>query len=122
MPSLLQDVDPNYQPNPDRPLAVIMATQWRAYPGRLMDFMGHVMESLAHVERLGGSPRVMQSVIGAHPMTTMVSVSFPDLDSYGAYGDALTGDQAWQDFWAGVMADPTAELIRSGLYANMAAG
>ena len=117
--AVMQDVDASYQPPEDRPFGVILATQWRAHPGRLMDFMGHVMESVPHIERMGGAVRVMQSLLGTHPMTTLVSTTFADMDSYGAYADATAGDAAWQEFWAGVMSDPTADLVRSGVYVNM---
>jgi hypothetical protein len=117
--SLLSDLDPSFQPDPDRPLGVVMATQWRAKPGRVADFIGKVIESHEHVKRMGGTPRALQSVIGAHPMTTMVVVTFADLDAYGAYADRTASDAGWQDFWAGAMADPTADMIRSGLYANI---
>jgi hypothetical protein len=117
--SLFSDVDATFQPSADRPLGVIMATQWRAKPGRLMDFMGNVMTSFPHIARMGGMARAMQSVIGAHPMTVLVTTSFADLDAYGAYADTIAGDEQWQAFWAGAMADPTADLIRSGLYVNI---
>ena len=117
--SLFADVDPNFQPNPDRPLGAILATQWRAVPGRLMDFMGNVATGLGHISRLGGAPRAMQSIIGAHPMTVLVTVGFADLDAYGAYSDALAGDEQWQTFWAGALANPTGEVVRSGLYVNI---
>lgn len=116
--SLFTDVDPDFDPG-ERQLGVVLAIQWRAKPGRMMDFMGKVIESFAHIERIGGRPRAMQSVIGAHPMTTLVSTAFDDLDAYGAYADAVATDQAWQEFWTGAMADPTADAIRSGLYASM---
>lgn len=117
--SLYVDVDATFQPSPDRPMGAILATQWRAKPGRLMDFMGNVMSSFAHISRLGGLPRVMQSLIGAHPMTVLVTTAFADLGAYGAYADAIAGDEQWQAFWAEVMADPTADLVRSGLYLNI---
>lgn len=116
--SLFTDVDPNFQAG-DRQLGVILAVQWRAKPGRLVDFMAKVTESFAHIGRMGGRPRAMQSVIGAHPMTTLVSTAFDDLDAYGAYADTIATDQAWQEFWMGALADPTADMIRSGIYANM---
>ena len=96
-----------------------MATQWRALPGRMADFMAKVIDSHEHVKRMGGTPRALQSVIGPHPMTTMVVVTFADLDAYGAYADRTASDAGWQEFWAGAMADPTADMIRSGLYANI---
>ncbi len=117
--SLLSDLDPGFQPDPDRPLGVVMATQWRAKPGRMADFMAKVIGSHEHVQRMGGTPRALQSVIGAHPMTTMVAVTFADLDAYGAYADRIASDAGWQEFWAGAMADPTADMIRSGLYVNI---
>jgi hypothetical protein len=117
--TIFQDLDPGWEPDPDRPFGVIQGIQWRAKPGRLTDFVGHVMEAVPHIERLGGSVRTMQSLVGAHPMTVMVSTTFEDLAAYGAYADAVAGDQAFQDFWAGVMADPTADIVRSGLYRNV---
>lgn len=117
--SLYSDLDPNFQPSADRPLGVLLATQWRARSGRLMDFIGNVMTSIPHIERMGGTTRVLQSVIGLHPMTTLVVTAFADLDAYGEYSDKIAGDEQWQAFWAGAMADPTADLIRSGLYLNI---
>ena len=119
--SIFSDVDPNFQAV-NRTLGVVLAVQWQARPGRLADFMGKVVESFPHIERMGGRPRAMQSLIGAHPMTTLVSTVFDDLDAYGAYADATAGDAEWQAFWAAAMSDPTADLIRSGVYVNMMSG
>ena len=116
--TLFTDIDPNFQAA-NRTLGVVLATQWQARPGRLADFMAKVSESFPHIERMGGRPRAMQSVIGAYPMTTLVSTAFDDLDAYGAYADTTASDAGWQAFWAGAMSDPTAEMIRSGVYVNM---
>lgn len=117
--SLFSDIDPNFQPDPGRPMGAVMATQWRAKPGRIADFVSKVIESHEHVRRMGGTPRAMQSLIGTHPMTTLVAITFEDLDGYGAYADKAASDAAWQEFWAGAMVDPTADMIRSGLYVNI---
>jgi len=117
--SLFSDIDPGFQPDPDRPLGAVLATQWRAKPGRMADFVAKVVESHEHVKRMGGTPRALQSVIGTHPMTVMVVATFTDLDAYGAYADRTASDAAWQEFWAGAMADPTADMIRSGVYVNI---
>jgi hypothetical protein len=117
--SLFSDVDPSFQPAADRPLGVVLATQWRAKPGRLVDFMTNVATSIPHIERMGGTPRQMQCLIGAHPMTALITTTFADLDAYGEYSDTLSTDDHWQDFWAGAMADPTADLLRTGLYLNI---
>lgn len=117
--SLMSDLDPAFQPDPDRPMGVILATQWRAIPGRMEEFIGKVIESDAHVRRLGGVPRPMQSVIGQHPMTMMVATGFGDMDAYAAYADKLATDAEWQAFWGAAMADPSADLIRSGVYLNI---
>jgi hypothetical protein len=117
--SLFSDVDPSFQPAADRPLGVVLATQWRAKPGRLVDFMANVATSIPHIERMGGTPRQMQCLIGAHPMTALITTTFADLDAYGEYSDTLATDDQWQGFWAGAMADPTADLLRTGLYLNI---
>lgn len=117
--SIFQDLDPGWTPDPDRPLGVILAVQWRAKPGRMADFVGNVTEAVPHIERMGGRVRVMQSLIGAHPMTTLVSTTFADLDGYGAYADATATDEQWQAFWGKVMENPSADVIRSGLYLNI---
>jgi len=117
--SLFNDLDAAFQPSADRPLGVVLATQWRARPGRMEDFVGKVVESVGHVTRLGGLSRPMQSMIGMHPMSMLVATSFADLDAYAAYSDALASDAAWQSFWADTMKNPSADLLRSGLYVNM---
>jgi hypothetical protein len=117
--SLMTDLDPAFQPAADRPLGAVMATQWRARPGRMEEFVAKVVESGAHVERLGGRSRPMQSMIGLHPLSMMVATTFADLDAYASYTDSLATDPEWQAFWAGAMKDPTADLLRSGLYVNM---
>lgn len=117
--SLFNDMDPDFQLDPNRPLGVIMATQWRAKPGRIADFAANVIQSFPMIERMGGTPRAVQCVIGAYPMTTLVTTTFADLDAYGAYTDAIGGDDEWQSFWAEAMADPTADMVRSGLYLNI---
>jgi hypothetical protein len=120
--SLFVDIDPTFQPSADRALGVLLGTQWRARPGRLMDFMGNVMTAIPHIERMGGQVRVMQSLIGLHPLTVLVTTAFTDLDDYGAYADKTATDEQWQSYWMGVMADPTADLIRSGLFMNISDG
>ena len=116
--SVFSDVDPSFQPPADRPLGVILATQWRPRPGRLADFMANVATSIPHIERMGGNPRQMQCLLGSHPMTVLITTTFADLDGYGQYSDTLANDEQWQAFWAGAMADPTADLVRTGLYVN----
>ena len=117
--SVFSDLDTTFQPAADRPLGVILATQWRARPGRLADFVANVVTSVPHTERMGGLTRTMQSVIGAHPMSMLITTTFADLDAYGAYADKLAGDEQWQAFWAGAMADPSGDLIRTGVYVNI---
>ena len=117
--SLFVDIDPNFQASADRPLGVVTTTQWRAKDGRTADFMAKVLESVPLIEKMGGQPRVLQSVVGAYPMTVMIGVAFADLDAYGAYADRIAADPEWQAFWAGAMLDPTANMVRSGVYVNI---
>ncbi len=114
--SLFQDLDPTHAPAADRPMGVIQATQWRPNPGRMGGFIEHVGMVTKHIERLGGSVRVMQSMFGAQPLTALVSVTFEDLDHFGEYGDKLAVDEQFQNAWGEVMTDPTAVLLRAGIY------
>lgn len=115
--SLFQDTDPTYTPPADRPLGVLTSTQWRAKPGKMMSFFEHVEGARGHIERLGGTVRVLQSLIGKYPLTAAVSITFEDFDHFGDYNDKVAVDEQFQNYWAGVMADPSADLVRSGIYA-----
>ncbi len=117
--SLFADLDPTFKPDPGRPLGAVLTTQWRAKPGRLEEFLGRVQEAAPIIERLGGTSRTMQSVIGAYPATIMIPNGFTDLDAYGAYADKAAADAEWQALWGGFMADPSADLVRSGIYVNI---
>lgn len=117
--SLFSDLDASFQPDPSRPMGAILATQWRPRPGRLGEFLERVGEATPHTERMGGRTRVTQSVIGAHPLTILVGTAFEDLAGYGAYADTAASDGDWQQLWGAFMADPSADLIRSGIYLNI---
>ena len=117
--SLFADLDPAFEPAADRPLGVVASTQWKAFPGRLADFVDKVMEAGPHTERMGGGHRPMQSLMGQHTFSMMIANGFEDLDAYGAYADTSSVDPEFQAVWAAAMSDPPAELVRSGLYINM---
>ncbi|HEC08530.1 MAG TPA: hypothetical protein ENI86_03055 [Acidimicrobiales bacterium] len=117
--SLFFDVDAGYQPDPDRPLGVVSATQWRAHPGRMAAFVGQVQIGAAHFIRMGGIPRVMQSVVGQHPMTVLIAVGHADLDAYGEFADTQASDEEFQAFWMEGSSNPNADLVRSGIYLNI---
>ena len=114
--SLFSDTDPTFAPDPNRALGVLQGTQWSPRPGRLMGLMENIAQAKSHIERLGGAVRTMQCMTGRYPMTVNVSVTFEDLDHFGEYGEKLAVDEQFQGYWAGVMADPTAVLVRSGIY------
>lgn len=117
--SLFSDLDPSFQPDPGRPLGAVLATQWAPKAGRLTEFIERVGQAGEHVARMGGRQRPMQCVIGAHPLTILIPVGFEDLDAYGAYADTAAADPAWQELWGGFVADPSADLVRSGIYVNI---
>jgi hypothetical protein len=52
-------------------------------------------------------------------MTMLTTTGFADLDAYGEYADKIGVDAEFQAYWAEVMKDPTADLVRSGLYLNI---
>lgn len=114
--SVYVDIDPTFSPDTDRPLGALMATQWRPAPGRAADLIGHIEQAKPHIERLGGAPRILQCMSGAEPMTMLVSITFEDLAHLGEYNDKLAVDEQWQSFWTGVMANPSAALVRAGTF------
>jgi hypothetical protein len=71
------------------------------------------------IEPMGGTIRTMQCLVGRYPMTTLVSTSFADLDAYGSYAGKSASDPEWQTFWADAFSDPTADIVRSGVYLNI---
>ena len=85
----------------------------------MMEFMAHVETGSAHIARMGGTPRVMQSLVGAHPMTVIIPIGFADLDAYGEFADKSAADEQFQAFWAEVMMNPTADMIRSVVSINI---
>ena len=68
------------------------------------DFVGNVIESIPHIERMGGVARPMQSIGGSHPLTMLVTTAV---------------DEQWQTFRSGVMSAPSADIVRAGLYVNI---
>ena len=119
--SLFVDIDATFQPSADRARGCPRHTMAGA-AGAVDGPHGNVMTAIPHIERLGGKVRVMQSLIGLHPLTMLVTTAFTDLDAYGTYADKTATDEQWLAYWMGVMADPTADLIRSGLYMNISDG
>lgn len=118
--SVLTDLDPTYHPPADRVLGCVSATMWRPYNGRAGDFLGQVDAGIKHIARLGGAPRVLRTAIGGLPLTTGVSIAFEDVAHYGEFADKAGVDEQWNTFWAGVMADPTADLVLSALLVPVA--
>lgn len=117
--ALLSDVDPSYQPPAPNTIGALSSTQWLPMPGKASLLMEHIQASLGHLTRLGGRARVMQSTEGANPMTILVTLAFPSLEALGAHRDAMNSDAKWQEYWAGVMANPSAQLVRSGIYSML---
>jgi hypothetical protein len=114
--SLYTDTDPAFAIPSDRQLGALQYTQWSPRQGRLMGLIENIGQARPHLERLGGAVRVLNCMAGKYPMTLTVSVGFEDLDHYAEYADKFAVDEQFQAYWAGVMADPTATLIRSGLF------
>lgn len=114
--SFYTDADPAYVIPQDRQLGALQYTQWSPRAGRLMGLVDNIAQAKPHLERLGGAVRVLQCQSGKFPMTLTVSVGFEDLDHYAEYADKFAVDEQFQSYWASVMADPTATLVRSGLF------
>lgn len=110
---MYSDIDPNFALAPYGAMKVFRNTQWRPLPGKAAGLMENITASLSHIKRHGGSPRILNCIEGAYPMTLGVSVGFESLSAAGAHFDALNADAAFQSYWTGVMANPTAQLVRT---------
>lgn len=114
--AIYTDMDPTFTPAPDRPLGAANLTQWRPLAGKLPQFVEHVTGAKAHLERLGGTVRILQSIMNSHPMTFTVSVTFEDLAHLAEHSEKLAADEQWAAYWSDVMINPTADLVRTGTY------
>lgn len=114
--AIYSDLDPAFAPDQDRPLGAATVTQWQPRAGKGAAFVEHVMGAKGHLERLGGTVRVLQSIMNTVPLSFTVSVTFEDLAHLAEHNGKLAVDEQWAAYWADVMADPTAELVRTGTY------
>ena len=96
--------------------ATSQVASWRALPGKAGTFLGQVSQAKAIHERLGATVNIAQTVVGGEPMTLIYMMTFDSGAAHGAFMDALSGDSDWQKFWDDAMANPTAELVSTGLY------
>jgi len=76
----------------------------------------------ANMQKVQADPAWMDLVgrVMADPPAEQVESSlFVDLDAYGEFADQQGADEQFQNFWMEVSANPSADLIRSGIYMNL---
>ena len=66
-------------------------------------------------ENLGAHVGLWQAIAGGHAGTVTYVLTFEDLAEYGTFGVKMASDEAWQSFWIGAQADPTATLVETVL-------
>ena len=100
-------------------MGVISLNGFKTEPGRLADHLAASMEALGLLRGLGAQAVVLQALAGGDVGTIATSINYADNADYATSTQKIQGDGKWQGFWADAMADPTADMIRSGLYANI---
>jgi hypothetical protein len=100
----------------DRMAAVSQVSTWSPNPGRGMEFMGQVGKAKTMHERMGATINVAQTLSGGTAMSVIYMMTFESGATYGAFLDAIGTDAEWQEFWLGVLGDPTATMISTATY------
>lgn len=95
---------------------VLVAVAFRTRPGRLVDHLTSQATARAHLERLGGRVRTVQS-IGRSAGTITTLIGFEDFLHYGEFNAKFAVDEQWANFWVGVSTDPSAEQDESAVLA-----
>ena len=96
-------------------MAVVQMSVWRPNAGRAMEFAAQVQQAKAIHENLGAHVGLWQAIAGGHAGTVTYVLTFEDLAAYGTFGVKMASDEAWQSFWIGAQADPTATLVETVL-------
>ena len=95
--------------------AVITVAQWRPKDGRAQEFIANVVSARKIHERLGAQTRVWQTTFGGQPSTVSYVIQHASFEDFGKFGQKLTEDPEWQQFWANALQDPTADLLENSV-------
>ena len=94
---------------------VISVSQWQPKDGRIQDFVAQVATAKKIHERLGAQVRVWQTAFGGRPMSIGYVIQHESWEAFGHFGQKMSEDSEWQQFWANALLDPTAELIENSV-------
>jgi hypothetical protein len=113
---ILSDLDPTDGIPTVQP-GVRVSVTFKTRPGRLAEHMAAAATAKAHIVRLGGMARTVQS-FGRADSTITTLIGFEDFTHYGEFGEKLDVDEQWASFWIGMSADPPGEQVESAVVAR----
>lgn len=105
--------------------SVAQVSSWRVRPGRLNDFMGIAVRADKILRRLGAATRTLNNVAAGKDAGTVVYVvECPDMNAFASLQNRMETDKEWQALLGEVNSDrnPTADLVESELYTEVAVG
>ena len=98
---------------------------WRLRPGRLEDFIKIAARADKILRNFGATTRTLNNAVaGDQAGTILYVIECADINAFGALQSRMQTDKEWQAFLAEVDSDrnPTADLVGSSLYAEVAVG
>ena len=101
-------------------MTVFSVTTTRVRDGKYQDALARYTKLKGVIERHGGTFRVRQQLFGANPLsvtTIMEAASWPE---FGALVADLEKDGEYQDFVAGVRANPFGDIIQRNILEDVA--
>ncbi len=95
-------------------MTAISLSTYKPSPGRRQDLLDAMGVAKGIHERLGGAVAVWGVAAGGDdPMAVTYTITYENMSAYGAFVDALAGDEEWNTFFSAAQSsdEPMAELI-----------
>ena len=101
-------------------MTVFSVTKTRVRDGKYQDALARYAKLKAVIERHGGTFRVRQQLFGANPLTLTTIIETAGWSEFGALFAGLENDAGYQEFVAGVRANPFGDLIQRNILTDVA--
>ena len=97
-------------------MAVLLASTFRAIPGRNKEFLADIAEAKKHHERLGGSVRTWSATIAGEASNNVVyGIEHADIVAYANFSQKVAADADFQAFTQKIGANPSGTRVSTSL-------
>lgn len=100
-------------------MAVFSVHSYRPIGGRAADLVASMTRAGEILGAHGGAPSIWQPIAGGDAGALVFSVAYDDQQAYGRAMQAILADPVWQEFWMGVLADPSGANVENYLLADL---